>query len=95
MLTPCSDGNAWAIKANLTLNTTQITSISSFLHSRWTPYGPPAPEAGQTVSPFISGFELEAHFLASDAATALDLIRYMWTDFMLDDPRMTNSTFIE
>jgi hypothetical protein len=46
------------------------------------------------VSPFISGFELQAHFLASNASAALDLMRLEW-GFMLDDPRMTNSTFIE
>lgn len=26
---------------------------------------------------------------------ALDLMHSMWGDFLLDDPRMTNSTFIE
>lgn len=54
------------------------------------------PQAGEplTISPFISSFELEAHFLASAPQTALDLIRLQW-GFMLNDPRMTNSTFIE
>ncbi|MCJ1331883.1 hypothetical protein MMC10_008575 [Thelotrema lepadinum] len=89
------DGNVWAIKSNLTQNSSQITSISDFLRSRWGPYGAPAPEADQTVSPFISSFEVESHFLASSPQKALDLIRTMWADFMLDDPRMTNSTFIE
>jgi hypothetical protein len=89
------DGNAWAIKSNITHNATQISAISTFLHDRWTPYGAPAPEAADAISPFISSFELEAHYLASDPNTALDLIRTMWADFMLDDPRMTNSTFIE
>ena len=54
--------------------------------------GPPAPEV---VSPFISGFELETHFTANRTGAALSLIRGMWADFMLGDPRMTNSTFIE
>ena len=47
------------------------------------------------MSPFISGFELEAHFTANRTTAALTLIRNMWADFVLDDPRMTNSTFIE
>ena len=47
------------------------------------------------MSPFASGFELEAHFIANRTETALSLIRNMWADVMLDDPRMTNSTFIE
>ncbi|OCL13068.1 glycoside hydrolase family 78 protein, partial [Glonium stellatum] len=88
------DGNSWAVVANLTENSTQIESISVNLAKRWTPYGAPAVEADNAISPFISGFELQAHFLASNATAALDLMRLEW-GFMLDDPRMTNSTFIE
>ncbi|KAK5673753.1 hypothetical protein LTS12_029753, partial [Elasticomyces elasticus] len=88
------DGNTWAIKANLTLSPSQAAQISQSLQSRWGPYGAPAPEAHSTVSPFISGFELQAHYLSGNAQRALDLIRLQW-GFMLDDPRMTNSTFIE
>ncbi|RPA94713.1 Six-hairpin glycosidase [Choiromyces venosus 120613-1] len=43
------------------------------------------------ISPFTSRFELEAHFLSNQIV----LIRKMWGDFMLDDPRMINSTFLE
>lgn len=89
------DGNAWAVRANLTDSTSKITSISSNLQKRWTKFGAPAPEAADAISPFISSFELETHFLALEPTRALDLIRFMWADFMLDDPRMTNSTFIE
>ncbi|KAH9890934.1 alpha-L-rhamnosidase domain protein [Cubamyces lactineus] len=89
------DGNAWAIKSGLVTNTSQIAAISQALQSRWGPYGAPAPEAADAVSPFISGFELEAHFMANRTAAALALVRHMWGDFMLDDPRMTNSTFVE
>jgi hypothetical protein len=90
------DGNAWAVKANLTLSSTQSASITSALKSRWGTYGAPAPEAGSplTISPFIGSFELEAHFLAAAPQDALDLIRLQW-GFMLNDPRMTNSSFIE
>ncbi|KAF1847103.1 glycoside hydrolase family 78 protein [Cucurbitaria berberidis CBS 394.84] len=88
------DGNSWAAVANLTLNSSQISSISEKLQGRWTPYGAPALEAADAISPFISGFELQTHFLAANASAALDLMRLQW-GFMLDDPRMTNSTFIE
>ncbi|KAK7513602.1 bacterial alpha-L-rhamnosidase domain-containing protein [Phyllosticta citriasiana] len=88
------DGNSWAVVANLTLNSTQNEDISKALSERWGPYGAPAPEAGDAVSPFISGFELETHIQAGNATRALELVRLMW-GFMLDDPRMTNSTFIE
>lgn len=88
------DGNCWAVVSNITSTPDQIQSISSNLISRWGPYGAPAPEAGATVSPFISGFELQAHILAGNATAALDLMRLEW-GFMLNDARMTNSTFIE
>ncbi|KAK8174814.1 bacterial alpha-L-rhamnosidase domain-containing protein [Phyllosticta citribraziliensis] len=88
------DGNSWAVVANLTLNSTQNQDISEALSKRWGPYGAPAPEAGDAVSPFISGFELQTHINAGNATRALELVRLMW-GFMLDDPRMTNSTFIE
>lgn len=89
------DGNAWALKSNLTLSSQQSLSISTALRSRWGPYGAPAPEAGSpTISPFIGGFELEGHFLASQPQNSIDLLRRQW-GFMLDDPRMTNSSFIE
>ncbi|PWY94987.1 Six-hairpin glycosidase [Aspergillus sclerotioniger CBS 115572] len=88
------DGNSWAVKANLTLSANQSAVISSALAARWGPYGAPAPEAGTTVSPFIGGFELQAHYLAGQPDRALDLLRLQW-GFMLDDPRMTNSSFIE
>jgi hypothetical protein len=80
----------------LTLSSEQSTAISQALKARWGEYGAPAPEAGSplTISPFIGSFELEAHLLAGDPESALALIRQQW-GFMLNDPRMTNSTFIE
>ncbi|KAJ6186734.1 hypothetical protein N7519_008035 [Penicillium mononematosum] len=69
------DGNAWAIKANLTQSTAQAVQVSNALKSRWGKYGAPAPEAGKTVSPFISGFELQGHYLANKPDSALDLMR--------------------
>jgi hypothetical protein len=88
------DGNSWAILSNLTDSSSKATSISSALISRWGLYGAPAPEAGTTVSPFVGGFELQAHALAGNTSALLGLCRLQW-GFMLDDPRMTNSTFIE
>jgi hypothetical protein len=88
------DGNVWAVVSNLTDSPEKVSSISNALVQRWTPYGAPAPEADDAISPFISGFELQAHLLANNASAALNLMRLQW-GFMLDDPRMTNSTFIE
>ncbi|KAL1979888.1 hypothetical protein VTN96DRAFT_5022 [Rasamsonia emersonii] len=89
------DGNAWAIVSGL-VSPSRASAISAALQARWVrPYGAPAPEAGATVSPFASGFEVQAHYLAGHPERAVELIEFMWADFMLDDPRMTNSTFIE
>ncbi|KAL2355302.1 bacterial alpha-L-rhamnosidase domain-containing protein [Cryomyces antarcticus] len=88
------DGNSWAVVSNITANSSQNTAISANLANRWTPFGAPAVEADNAVSPFISGFELQAHLLAGNASAALALMRLEW-GFMLNDPRMTNSTFIE
>ena len=89
------DGNAWAVKSGLVTNPSQIAQISHALQARWGKYGAPAPEGVAIVSPFISGFEIETHFVANRTGAGLALIRNMWADFMLGDPRMTNSTFIE
>ncbi|ROW02317.1 hypothetical protein VSDG_02557 [Cytospora chrysosperma] len=91
------DGNSFAVLSNLTESDAQKSTISSNLQARWGTYGAPAPEAASnpaTVSPFATGFELYAHLVAGDAVAALNLMRLQW-GFMLDDPRMTNSTFIE
>ena len=91
------DGNSWAVVSNITNSAAQKTAITDALRSRWGPYGAPAPEANttpETISPFISYFELLAHYSAGNATAALELTRLQW-GFMLDDPRMTNSTFIE
>lgn len=89
------DGNSWVIMSGL-VDPARAANISTALQARWIrPYGAPAPEAGATISPFASGFEVQAHFLAGCPQRAIDLIEFMWADFMLDDPRMTNSSFIE
>ncbi|KUI68226.1 hypothetical protein VM1G_03896 [Cytospora mali] len=95
-LTP-QDGNSFAVLSNLTDSKIQIAAISKNLQARWGTYGAPAPEVESdpaTISPFATGFELQAHLVAGNAVAALDLMRLQW-GFMLDDPRMTNSTFIE
>ncbi|KAF7871734.1 hypothetical protein EAF04_003841 [Stromatinia cepivora] len=90
------DGNAWAIFSGLVDSPARALLVSDSLAARWNEYGAPAPEAGDdVVSPFVSSFEIQAHYLAGRADRAVQMIKFMWGDFMLDDPRMTNSTFIE
>lgn len=104
------DGNAWAVLSNLTSTPARAVAVTTALRARWGPYGAPAPEAGSepaTVSPFVGYFELLAHYTTGEyggsnnngtvggAAAAHELLRTQWGRFMLDDPRMTRSTFIE
>lgn len=90
------DGNVWAVKANLTMSKSQIKSISKELHARWGPFGAPAPECfGSTVNPMATGFELEAHYIAGNPEYSVGLMEFMWGHYLLDDPRMTNSTYLE
>ena len=89
------DGNSWSITSGIA-DSERAAAISTSLKNRWVrPYGSPAPEAGETMSPFASGFEVQAHYLAGFPERSEDLIDFMWNDFMVDDPRMTNSSFIE
>ncbi|KAI0427036.1 alpha-L-rhamnosidase [Xylaria sp. FL1042] len=91
------DGNSWAVISGIA-NGIRAVAVSDALKARWIrPYGAPAVEAndGDTISPFATGFELRAHFMAGHSDYALDLMEFMWADYMLDNPNMTNSTFIE
>lgn len=56
-LTP-QDANSFALLYNLTLNDTQKQRISEGLERNWVDLGPVPPELPDTISPFISGFEV-------------------------------------
>lgn len=88
------DGNVWAIKSGLVADPVRASDMSSALAERWTEYGAPGPENINAVAPFIGGIELQAHAAAGQYQRVLDLIRLQW-GFMLNDPRMTQSTFVE
>lgn len=88
------DGNSWAVISNITDEPAKDLAISQGLRERWTPYGAPAIEAADAVSPFISGFEIQAHVRAGNATRGLELVRLQW-GFMLDDPRMTNRCVVD
>lgn len=89
------DGNVFAILSGVANFSGRAELVSANLQKRWTAYGPPAPEAGKTISPFITSFELQAHMAVAQPQRAVDLMRFMWYDHMMDNPQMTNSTFVE
>lgn len=52
------DANSFALLYNLTLNSSQVQRISEGLTKNWNDLGPVAPELPDTISPFITGFEV-------------------------------------
>lgn len=56
-LTP-QDANSFAVLFNVTNNQTQAKRISEGLEKQWVALGPVPPELPDTISPFISGFEV-------------------------------------
>jgi len=92
-LTP-QDANSLAVLYNITASREQALSISKGLRKNWNELGPVAPELPDTISPFISGFELQAHFEAGEEDAAMDLLRREW-GYMLYTPLSVQSTLLE
>ncbi|KAI0429080.1 Six-hairpin glycosidase-like protein [Xylaria sp. FL1042] len=87
------DANSLAVLFNMT-SAEQDQSISSRLVENWNALGAVSPELPGQISPFISSFEIQSHFLAGNATRALDLIRRSW-GWYLNHPNGTGSTVIE
>jgi hypothetical protein len=60
----------------------------------WTPIGAETPELAGNISPFISSFELQAHFSLRQTGRALDLMKRTW-GWYLNHPNGSQSTMIE
>jgi hypothetical protein len=89
------DANSMAILFGVvSAKSAESSSISSGLTKNWTPIGAETPELPGNISPFISSFEIQAHFLAGYPERALDLIRRCW-GWYLNHPNGTQSTVIE
>ncbi|KAF2251771.1 glycoside hydrolase family 78 protein [Trematosphaeria pertusa] len=93
ILTP-QDGNALALLYNLTNSPGQASSLSAALTRFWSPIGPITPELPDTISPFVTGLEVLAHFSAAQPSRAIELMRLTWSH-LLDSPLMTGSTLAE
>lgn len=83
-----------AVLFNVVNSSAKATSISNSLLKNWTPIGAVAPELPDNISPFISSFEIQAHFSIGETARALELIRRCW-GWYLNNPNGTQSTVIE
>jgi hypothetical protein len=87
------DANSMAVLFGV-VNTTRAESISTNLLKNWTPIGAVTPELPGNISPFISSFEIQAHFTIGQTGRALDLIRRSW-GWYLNNPLGSQSTVIE
>ncbi|PFH50188.1 glycoside hydrolase family 78 protein [Amanita thiersii Skay4041] len=88
------DANSLAVLYNLTGSTEKDKRVSTGLQANWNNLGPVPPELPDTISPFISGFELQAHFIAGNDDVALDLMRRTW-GYMLYTELSVQSTLLE
>ena len=79
---------------NVVDSSSKAQNISSNLLKNWTPIGAETPELPGNISPFISGFEIQAHFSIGQADRALDLIRRSW-GWYINNPNGTESTVME
>jgi len=68
--------------------------ISSRLTENWSDLGAVAPELPGNISPFISSFEIQAHFAVGETHRALELIRRSW-GWYANHPNGTGSTVVE
>ncbi|KUJ23060.1 Six-hairpin glycosidase [Mollisia scopiformis] len=87
------DANSMAVVFDV-VDTDRAESISTKLLDNWTPIGAVTPELPGNISPFISGYEIQAHFSIGQTARALDLIRRCW-GWYLNNPLGSQSTVIE
>ncbi|THU84315.1 Six-hairpin glycosidase, partial [Dendrothele bispora CBS 962.96] len=88
------DANSFAILFNVTETMEQKQRVSDGLMNSWNDLGPLPPELPDTISPFISGFELQAHFEAGNDNRALDLLHRTW-GYMLYTNLSVQSTLLE
>ncbi|EPQ55724.1 Six-hairpin glycosidase [Gloeophyllum trabeum ATCC 11539] len=88
------DANSMAILFNLTTSAEQAGSVSKGLERNWNALGAVAPELPDTISPFIGGLELQAHFESGNDARAMDLLHREW-GYMLATNLSVQSTLLE
>ncbi|KAK0184792.1 Six-hairpin glycosidase [Armillaria mellea] len=88
------DANLFAVLYNLTLSDDQEVAISEGLEKNWNDLGPVVPELPDTISPFISRFELQAHFEAGQDNRALVLLCREW-GYMLYTNLSVQSTLLK
>jgi Bacterial alpha-L-rhamnosidase C-terminal domain len=88
------DANSMAILFDVVDTSAKAENVSSNLLKNWTPIGAVTPELPGNISPFISSFEIQAHFTIGQTARALELIRRSW-GWYINNPLGSESTVVE
>jgi len=90
------DANSMAILFGLTDSFPgRAEQISQGLTKYWGTYGPVTPELADCVSPFVSGYELLAHFTSCSPSLASELIHNLWGYMLYTPLSVQGSTLIE
>ncbi|KAJ9216845.1 CAZyme family GH78 [Paecilomyces variotii] len=87
------DANSLALLFGV-VDSDRANSISQKLTENWTPIGAVAPELPENISPFISSFEIQGHFIVGETERALELIRRSW-GWYINNQNGTESSVIE
>lgn len=94
------DGNSLALLYNLTQSSVQAATVSQALTRNWNDIGPVTPELPDTISPFVSGLEVLAHYTTGGvgcsacAERGMELMKRLW-GYLLRASQFTDSTFVE
>jgi hypothetical protein len=82
------DANSQAITFGLAPESTHASILGHLRSNLWGEFGPQpfSPEANYStvISPFVTGKEVDARFVAGDADGALDLIHLMWDQMTVE-----------
>ncbi|PRP76929.1 hypothetical protein PROFUN_06207 [Planoprotostelium fungivorum] len=87
------DSNSLAVLFQLT-DEKRGKQISLKLEERWNAFGAVSTENPRITSPFITSFEVAAHFLAGETDRALRLVRLQW-GYMISTNLSVQSTLLE
>ncbi|MFJ5269855.1 alpha-L-rhamnosidase C-terminal domain-containing protein [Streptomyces sp. NPDC088358] len=90
------DANALAVLYGVAPTSKQAEILAKLKSALWTtPYGPLpfSSDAGNRdlVSPFVSGFELQARLAAGDTASAQELLHNVWGHMIAPGPNQTGT----
>src|SRR5262249_20388425 len=93
------DANSEAVVFGVSPSDQNAGILSNLKSNLWGTYGPQpySPDAGYStvISPFVTGYELDARFATGDTTSALALTRLMWAQMVQPDGPFYTGTLWE